>query len=101
MIVMSVRHQYRIDRRQFIERDAGIVDAPGSGEADRRGTFGPDRIDQQVEAGGLDQPARMTDIGKPYLAVLDPRRRRIGWAPGPAIAAVPGSAAISGSARSF
>ena len=38
----------------------------------------PDGIDQDVEACGLDQPARMADEGEPHLAAIDARRRRVG-----------------------
>ena len=35
MVVMAVGHQHRIDRRQRVERDAGIVDPFRPGKADR------------------------------------------------------------------
>lgn len=42
---------------QRLEGDAGLVDALRPGERKRRGALRPHRIHQDVEAGGLDQPA--------------------------------------------
>lgn len=78
MVVVAVRHQHDIDPGQFIECDAGIVVPLRPGEAERRGPHRPDRIEQDVEARGLDQPAGMADKAEPHLVAFDAGRRRIG-----------------------
>ena len=78
MIVMAVRHQRDIDRRQRVERNAGIVATLRSGPADRRGARRPHRIDQDVQPGGLDQPAGVADKRQSHLLAADARRRRVG-----------------------
>jgi len=78
MIVVAVRHQHDVDLGQRVERNAGIVVPFRSGKRKRRGAHRPHGIDQEVHAGGLDQPARMSDKGQPYLVSGDPRRRRVG-----------------------
>jgi hypothetical protein len=75
VIVMAVRHQHRIDRRQGVERDAGVVDPLRPGEADRRGALRPYRIEQQVEPCGLDEEARMADKADPDRGAADPGGR--------------------------
>src|SRR5215213_1737591 len=77
MVVMAMRHQRDIDRRQRVEYDAGIVDALGSGEAHWRDAFRPDRIDQDVEPSGLQQQRRMTHIRDAPLRPLYARWRAI------------------------
>ena len=65
MIIMPVRHQHRIDRRQCIECDARIVDPFRSGKADRGGTRRPHGIAQEVDTARLDEKARMADKADP------------------------------------
>ena len=50
MVVVAMRDQHDVDRRQRVEGDAGIVDALRPGEAHRRDALRPDRIDQDVAA---------------------------------------------------
>jgi len=78
MIVMAVRHQDDVDLRQRFERDTRVVDTLRSGPTNRRSTHRPYRIDQNVQATGLDQPARVADIGQPHLVAVNALRRRIG-----------------------
>jgi hypothetical protein len=65
MVVRAVGHQHRIDRRQRVERDAGIVDPFRSGKADRGGALRPHGIAQQVDTARLDEKARMADEADP------------------------------------
>ncbi len=67
MIVMAMRHQHDVDRRQRVERNAGIVVTLRSGPAERRGPLRPHRIDQDVQPRCLDQPAGVTDERQPHL----------------------------------
>ena len=64
MVVVSVRHQDRVDRRQIGKGDARIIDPLGADKAERRCALRPHRVDQNVEAGRLDEPARVPDIGQ-------------------------------------
>ena len=75
---MAVRHQHGVDLRQRVERNTGIVVPLRPGKAERRGAHRPHRIDQDVEARGLDQPARMADKRQPDLGAGHARRRRVG-----------------------
>ena len=63
VVVMAMRDQHGVDVGQRLEGDAGIVDAPGAGEAQRRDPFRPHRIDQHVEPAGLDEQAGVADEG--------------------------------------
>src|ERR1700722_6280559 len=78
MIVMRVRHQNAIDRRQNAKGDAWIVDALRSGEAERRRALRPYRIEQEIEPAGLNEPTGMADIGNAASRAFDPRRRPVG-----------------------
>ena len=88
MVVMRMRDQDHIDRRQVRKGDAGIVHPFRPDKAERRCALRPHRIDQNVEACDLDEPARMPDIGQPPGRAFDPRRadgRHEATAPMPAI----------------
>ena len=78
MIVMTVRDQRDIDRRQRLERNSRVVAALRSGPPHRRGARRPHRIDQNIQSGRLDQPAGVADIRQSHLVAPDPRRRRVG-----------------------
>ena len=78
MIVVAVRHQHDVDRRQVGKRDAGIVDPLRPDEAERRRALRPDRIEQDIEARGLDQKAGVADIGDAPSRAFDARRRTVG-----------------------
>ena len=78
MVVVAVRHQHDVDVRQGIEGNAGIVVAPRPRKAHRRDAHRPHGIDEDVEAAGLDQPARVAYERQPHLVALDARRRRVG-----------------------
>jgi hypothetical protein len=75
---MTVRDQHDVDRRQRLERNARVVAALRPGPAHRRRTPRPHRIDQNVQSGGLDQPAGVADIRQSRLVAPDARRRRVG-----------------------
>ena len=97
MIVMTVRDQHDVDLRQLLERDAGIVVPLRSGKADGRDPRGPDGIDEDVEAAGLDQPAGVADEGEPHLVAVDALRRRVGigiWHPVRPVCALPPAAEL-------
>ena len=75
---MAMRHQHDVDGRKQIECYPGIVVTFGSGQGEGRSARRPHRIDQNVQARGLDQPAGVADKREAYLATLDAIRRRIG-----------------------
>src|SRR5580692_3881843 len=84
MIVMGVRYQHDVDRRQVGKGDARIVDSLWADVAERRGAFRPYGVDEDVETGGLDQPTGVADIGDAACRAFDARRRAIGkrrWRP--------------------
>ena len=85
MIVMAVRHQHDVDRRQVDKGDARIVHSFGTDETERRSALRPNRIEQDIQASRLNEEAGMTDIGNAPGLAFDPRRRTIGtgrWRPG-------------------
>src|ERR1700691_6113981 len=77
MIVMAMRHQHDVDRRQVRECDARVVDALWPDKAERGCTLRPYRIEQNVESRGLDQPAGMADIADAPNRAFDMRRRPV------------------------
>src|SRR5881396_2912208 len=78
MVVMTVRYQHDVDRRQRLERNARVVATLRPGPAHRRRPRRPHRIDQDVQSGRLDQPAGVADKRQSYLVATDPRWRRVG-----------------------
>jgi hypothetical protein len=78
MVVMRMRDQDDIDRRQVRKGDAGIVHPFRPDPPKGRGAHRPDRIEQNVEACDLEEKARMPDIGNPAGGAVDPRRRPVG-----------------------
>ena len=78
MIVVSVRHQHDIDRRQVRKADARVVHAFGPDETERRGALRPNRVEQHVKAGSLNEPARMADVRNSPDRAFDPCGRAIG-----------------------
>ena len=65
VVVMVVRDEDRVERRQCFHRDAGRAHALRPGEGERAGAPRPDRVDEQVEPGRLDEVARVADRGDP------------------------------------
>ena len=63
MVVVAVRDQHDVDRRQVGEGDARIVDALRAEEAEGRGAPRPDRVEQHIEPRRLNEQAGMADIG--------------------------------------
>src|SRR5262249_41782574 len=63
--------------RQRLERDARIVDTPRAGKAQRRDALGPDRVEQEIEPGGLQEQARMPNEGDAPGVVVDLSGRTI------------------------
>jgi hypothetical protein len=61
VIVVVVGENHRIDWRQSIELNTGWNPTPRTGEAERRGSLAPDRIEEDVETGHLDQEARVAN----------------------------------------
>src|SRR5262249_16943202 len=71
MVIVAMRDEYGVDRGQRFERNAGIVDAPGTCEAYRRDTLGPDRVDQQIEPSSLQEEGPMPGEGAAAGFVVD------------------------------
>ncbi len=65
MVVMVMRDQHRIDRRQRLERDAGRVDPLGAEKRQRARTLGIDRVDQDVEPGNLVEERGVAEMHDP------------------------------------
>ena len=86
MVVVIMGDQHDINRRQIGEGNARLVDPPRAEQAERAGTAGPDRIDQQVQPGQLNKKTGMADGGD--TQTLYPRRwtilKRAGGLLGPA-----------------
>jgi hypothetical protein len=78
VVVVIMRDQHRVDCRQRTEGDARIVDALGPGEAERRGALRPHRVDQQIEAGGLEQQGGVADVRDAPGRARNARRRPVG-----------------------
>jgi hypothetical protein len=74
VIVVGMGDQYNIDRRQIREGCARIVYPLWPDSAKRRYALRPDRVEQQIQSGGLNEPARMTHIRDAPRRVFDPRR---------------------------
>src|ERR1700730_8823459 len=85
MIVVAVRHQHDIDRRQVCKDDTWIVDPFRPDKAERRRARRPHRVEQHIQTRGLNEPAGMADIGNAPVRAVDACRRTIGvrrWCPG-------------------
>jgi hypothetical protein len=63
MIVMAMRYQHGVDRRQVGKGDTRIVDTLRPETEERRGAGRPDRVQQHVQAGRLDEETGVADIG--------------------------------------
>jgi hypothetical protein len=61
MIVMVVRENYDVNRRQAVEVYGWRNPAPGPEELQRRSALAPDGVDENVEPRDLEQKARMSD----------------------------------------
>ena len=55
VVVVVVGDQHSVDGRQVVESDGGRIVTPGTQATKRTGAVGPDRIDEDVDAGDLDQ----------------------------------------------
>lgn len=63
VVIVVVRDQHEVDRRQVAHQDARRVAAKRSGKGDGACATRPDRIGQYVDARDLDQKGRVTDHG--------------------------------------
>src|SRR5207249_9352852 len=79
MIVVIVRLQYEIERRQVVEGDSRRDPAPRPRELRRRGSLAPDRIRQHVHAVKLDQQTRVSDPGHGEVRAVRSGRYELGW----------------------
>ena len=61
VVVVIVREDHEVQRRQVVERDARSDPAPRSRETERRGALAPHRIRQHVERSQLQQRAGVSD----------------------------------------
>ena len=61
MIVVIVRKDYRVNRRQAVEFNSRRDPAPGPNELQWRRTHAPNRIEENVQSRDLDEKARMAD----------------------------------------
>src|SRR5207248_2652918 len=71
MIVVIVADEREIDRWQVFEAKARRAVAAGTGEADRRGALGPDRIGEDVDPVELQERGRMIDERDAKLTIAD------------------------------
>ena len=71
MVVVIVRYQYPVDGREVGDVDAWGVDALGTGKAEGAGAFRPMRVEQDVNAGGLDEHGGVADEAQAELLALD------------------------------
>jgi hypothetical protein len=78
VVVMGVRDKDRIDWRQVRKRNARIVHPFGPGKTHGRSALRPHRIDEQIEARGLQEKTGVADIGDAPDCPVDARRRTIG-----------------------
>src|ERR1700733_2245372 len=78
MIVVAVRYQNDINRRQVRKCDTWIIDALWPDEAEWGNPLRPYRVEQDVESRGLDEPARVADIANAPHRAFDARRRTVG-----------------------
>ena len=103
MIVVAVRHQHDVDRRQRVERDAGVVAAlrPGPARPARRAPTTPDRPGCSARAVWISQLAWPTN-DKPHPVAGRPAPagcRHAGSAPIPARPAAAGRGRTASAAR--
>src|SRR6185437_16666121 len=85
VVIVTVRHQYDVDRWQLRKRNAWIVDPFRPGQSKRRRALRPHGIEQDVSTGGLNQKTGMADVGNPPSHTFDTRGWVIGirrWRPG-------------------
>ena len=78
MVIMAMRHQHRVDRRQRVECDARIVHPFRPDESKRRGALRPQRVGQNVHARRLQQNRRVPDERDTPLGTRNPCRRLVG-----------------------
>ena len=62
MVVVVVRQQHRVDRRQICDGRQGVDKAARASELDGRGSLRPHGICQQIETRKLDDIGRMFNI---------------------------------------
>ena len=75
MVIVVVADQHEIDRREIFKCDARRVDPSWTGEGKGRDTVGPDRIDENVQAGDLYEQGGVTHHGDAKAVAVDPLRR--------------------------
>ena len=83
VIVVSMRNQDDVDRREIVEGDARRIDTPRAHTGKRADALRPDRVGQDVQAGSLQQEACMADETHAQAASDDARwwpiRRKGTW----------------------
>src|ERR1700754_4464454 len=78
MIAVAMRHEYRIDGRQFIKGNSRLIYALRPGKRERRASLGPDGIYQDVAAGCLKEPACMANEAEAHFVAIHAPWWRIG-----------------------
>lgn len=88
MIIMIMRDQHEIDRRQICKLHTGRIDALGPDKAEGAGALRPDRIDQNIQACRLDEKGCVADEGDAQVLAVhaligfhEGKRARIGLGP--------------------
>ena len=71
VVVVIVRDQHPIDGREVGDVDARGVDALGAGKAEGAGAFRPMRVEQDVDASGLDEHGGVADEAQAELLASD------------------------------
>ena len=71
VVVVVVRYQYPVDGREVGDVDARGVDALGASKAKGAGAFRPMRVEQDVDAGGLDEHGGVADEAQAELLTQD------------------------------
>jgi hypothetical protein len=72
VVVVVVRDEDGVERRQVAKRDAGRRGALRAQNPERTRPLGPNRIEQKIDALGLNQKAGMADETDPQRAAFDP-----------------------------
>lgn len=86
VVVVIVRYQHHIDRRQVLETDTGSIDAFWASKTERAGAFRPDRIGENVQPRRLNEKGSVADEGN---AQILPTTRSLGFARGKGLDSLP------------
>ena len=70
MVVMVVADEGDVDAGQVVPADAGLAEAFWANPGERTGSFGPDGVGEDVEAGVLEQHGGVVDEGDSDFAVV-------------------------------